>query len=262
MSRIWRIEINLDETAALLAGLETVEDRGRFLDGFMVGARGFEAISEWPQAKLCGYHVGRKGFEIATIYSDKQSDKGKKSAEAKRLRKVNHGSTTVNGWLDHCSTTDEPSINQASTNRSNDLTNTKESSPSAAASSATPPQDKKRLPGKKKLQLEYPKQVEEMAQRIKDQWPRTHPDGSSLNFDWALMISRLNSILESHSNIPPEVIEEGVMLYLNPPKPPMKWKAPQFYFGPGEKGSTDDPTWIVYARKAFAMNKQRSEANV
>lgn len=109
--RTFFVRMNLDDMATDLIGLDSTEERGLWLEGFVVGSRGKDARAEWPAAKIEGHAFGLKCFNEAEEFRDKQAAKGLASAESRRNRKAtecepeaNHGSTAV-----------QPDTNQTST---------------------------------------------------------------------------------------------------------------------------------------------------
>lgn len=108
MSRIFHVRINLDSVSADLNTLVDDAERGQWLRGFMSGAAGGTNRFIDASPACLGWHHGAAARGNAEQFHEKQSTKGKLSAEA---RKSNHGSTTVQPRLDHGSTTDEPNLN-------------------------------------------------------------------------------------------------------------------------------------------------------
>lgn len=108
MGRIFHVRLNLDEMSAHMNTFATDAERGEWVRGFMAGAAGgiLRFVDGTPGA--LGHSLGVSSLVFARQFAAKQSEKGVKSAEA---RKVNHGSTTVQPRLDNGSTTDEPSLN-------------------------------------------------------------------------------------------------------------------------------------------------------
>lgn len=109
--RTFFVRVNLDDMAAEIIGLDSTEERGLWLEGFIVGSRGKSCREDWQGAKLEGHSFGLRCFTEAEEFRGKQSAKGLASVEARRNRKTtadqpdfNHGSTTV-----------QPDINQTST---------------------------------------------------------------------------------------------------------------------------------------------------
>ena len=102
--------------------------------------------------------------------------------------------------------------------------------------------------------LDYPQEVLELAGRLKAKWPTQSVDGSPVRIDPAKFVGNLASIIASNPKVPLGMLEAGAEMYLGQEKPPKRWKAPQFYFGPGE----DPPISIVYARAAYTKQKQEN----
>jgi len=109
--RTFFVRVNLDDMATDLIGLDSTDERGLWLEGFVVGSRGKDCRVDWPAAKLEGHSFGLKCFNEAEDFRDKQSAKGHASADARRNRKA----TEVQPDVNHGSTTVQPDINQTST---------------------------------------------------------------------------------------------------------------------------------------------------
>ena len=109
--RMFFVRVNLDDMATDLIGLDSTDERGLWLEGFVVGSRGKDCRVDWPAAKLEGHSFGLHCFNEAEDFRGKQSEKGLASAEARRNQK----STAVQPNVNHGSTTVEPNINQTST---------------------------------------------------------------------------------------------------------------------------------------------------
>lgn len=121
--RTFFVRVNLDDMATDLIGLDSTDERGLWLEGFVVGSRGKDCRVDWPAAKLEGHSFGLKCFNEAEEFRDKQSAKGHASADARRNRKatevqpdVNHGSTTVQPDVNQTSTHPTTNIQQPITN--------------------------------------------------------------------------------------------------------------------------------------------------
>lgn len=109
--RTFFVRVNLDDMATDLIGLDSTDERGLWLEGFVVGSRGKDCRIDWPAAKLEGHSFGLKCFNEAEEFRDKQSAKGHASANARRNRKA----TVVQPDVNHGSTTVQPGVNQTST---------------------------------------------------------------------------------------------------------------------------------------------------
>ena len=107
--RTFFVRLNVDDLAADVVGLDSTEERGSWLEGFLVGCRGKDSRESWPQSKTDGHAFGLGCFREAEEFREKQSAKGRASGDARRNR------TTVQPRFNHGSTTDEPNLNQTPT---------------------------------------------------------------------------------------------------------------------------------------------------
>lgn len=107
--RTFFVRLNLDDMSAEVVGLDSTEERGFWLEGFLVGSRGKDPRENWAPAKVCGHAFGAACFREAEEFRGKQSAKGRASGDARRNR------TMVQPRINHGSTTDEPNPNQTST---------------------------------------------------------------------------------------------------------------------------------------------------
>lgn len=121
--RTFFVRVNLDDMAAEIIGLDSTEERGLWLEGFVVGSRGKNRREDWPGAKLDGHSFGFRCFIEAEEFRGKQSAKGLASVESRRSRKAtvvkpefNHGSTTVQPGANQTSTHPTTNIQQPTTN--------------------------------------------------------------------------------------------------------------------------------------------------
>lgn len=107
--RTFFVRLNLDDMSAEVVGLDSTEERGQWLEGFLVGSRGKDSRDVWHPAKLDGHRFGLTCFQEAEEYRGKQSVKGIASGEARRNR------TAVQPQFNHSSTADEPDPNRTPT---------------------------------------------------------------------------------------------------------------------------------------------------
>ena len=124
--RTFFVRVNLDDMAAEIIGLDSTDERGLWLEGFVVGSRGKDCREEWPAAKLEGHSFGLRCFNEAEEFREKQSAKGLASVEARRNRSAtaalhgfNHGSTTVQPDANQTSTYPTSNNQQPTTNNEN-----------------------------------------------------------------------------------------------------------------------------------------------
>lgn len=108
MKRIFHVRLNLDELSAHNDTFATDEERGQWLRGFLVAARGGANRFILGSPAALGYEVGAAALGHAKQFAADQSAKGQASAAA---RKANHCSTTVEPRLNQTSTTVEPNVN-------------------------------------------------------------------------------------------------------------------------------------------------------
>ncbi len=121
--RTFFVRVNLDDMAAEIIGLDSTEERGLWLEGFIVGSRGKSCREDWQGAKLEGHSFGLRCFTEAEEFRGKQSAKGLASVEARRNRKTtadqpdfNHGSTAVQQDINQTSTHPTTNNQQPTTN--------------------------------------------------------------------------------------------------------------------------------------------------
>ena len=94
-ARIYFVKLNLDDFAATVAGLDSDLEYRQFIDGFLVGARGFEARDTWSEAKINGHTIGDGCFKDAQRFSAAQREKvmHRYHNESTELPRNYHGST-------------------------------------------------------------------------------------------------------------------------------------------------------------------------
>lgn len=94
-ARIYFVKLNLDDFAATVAGLDSDLEYRQFVDGFLVGARGFEARDTWSEAKINGHAIGDGCFKDAQRFSASQREKvmHRYQVESTELPQNYHGST-------------------------------------------------------------------------------------------------------------------------------------------------------------------------
>lgn len=94
-ARIYFVKLNLDDFAATVAGLDSDLEYRQFVDGFLVGARGFEARDTWSEAKINGHAIGDGCFKDAQRFSASQREKvmHRYQGESTELPRNYHGST-------------------------------------------------------------------------------------------------------------------------------------------------------------------------
>jgi hypothetical protein len=104
MKRIFNVRLNLDDMAAGLDACCTDTEVGLWVRGFRVGVRGAALPDGVPRPMADGHALGLEAYQEASLFQEKQAEKGRASAESRKA-KCNHGSTTVQPRFNHCSTT-------------------------------------------------------------------------------------------------------------------------------------------------------------
>lgn len=90
----------------------------------------------------------------------------------------------------------------------------------------------------------FPDSVRQVVGTTLKIWHTRDPDGRKITADVDLFGQRISEILENHSEITPEILIEAGKTYLATDR--MRYKAPQFFFGPGPPG--ESPPWLGYVR--------------
>lgn len=104
--RIYMVYLNLDEVSAANDTFSDDIQRGEFLRGFMLGARGGECRFELNSPAGIGYSLGRDCYLKAKALQDKNMVAGKASARSRSINKIsNVDSTPVEHLLNDCSNT-------------------------------------------------------------------------------------------------------------------------------------------------------------
>lgn len=96
--RAFFVRLNLDDMGASLDSLDSTEERGLWLEGFRIGSRGNPSRDGWAEPKKLGHEFGMECWNSAQAFREKQSAKGKASANSR------NGSTTVQPQFNHSST--------------------------------------------------------------------------------------------------------------------------------------------------------------
>lgn len=94
-ARIYFVKLNLDDFAATVAGLDSDLEYRQFVEGFLVGARGFESRDTWSEAKINGHTVGDGCFKEAQHFSALQRDRvnHRYPTPTQQLPRYYHGTT-------------------------------------------------------------------------------------------------------------------------------------------------------------------------
>ena len=103
--RTFFIRLNLDDLGAEVVGLESSEERGQWLDGFLVGSRGKDAREGWPNPKVDGHRFGLSCHLEAESFREKKAAAGEASANARRERYGSAQPNSARTVLEQCSNT-------------------------------------------------------------------------------------------------------------------------------------------------------------
>lgn len=110
--RTFFVRLNLDDMAAEVVGLESSEERGQWLDGFLVGSRGKDAREGWPEPKQDGHRFGLSCHHEAESFREKKAAAGEASANARRGKYGSAQPNTARTPLEQCSNTVQTSAEQ------------------------------------------------------------------------------------------------------------------------------------------------------
>ena len=98
--RTFIVRVNIDDMAAMLAGLDGALEKAEWLDGYMVGVHGHPAREAWQEAKRIGFEFGALHFREVEEFRAEQKAKSD-LAELAKLAKKNpngtHGLPTGTG---------------------------------------------------------------------------------------------------------------------------------------------------------------------
>jgi len=98
-------------------------------------------------------------------------------------------------------------------------------------------------------------QVKAVVNALHHDWPREDRDGGrAVNVSIPQWAGRVAEILSADSAITPELLIEAARSYLS--EHPAKWKAPQFFFGPGGPGET--APWRPYAEHLITISTAKA----
>lgn len=86
--RTFFVRLNIDDLAANIAALDGHEEKGAWLDGFMVGSRGALPRESWWEPKRIGHAFGFECFQRAEIFRESQTDKAIKAVAAKAAKRA------------------------------------------------------------------------------------------------------------------------------------------------------------------------------
>ena len=107
IERTYFVLLNLDAFSAEMAGLDTTEERGQWVEGFQVGCHGHALRSSWSEIKMSGYHFGASALAEAEAHREKKVQAGKRSAQIRKDMKGSaqpeHRSNGVRASFGGCS---------------------------------------------------------------------------------------------------------------------------------------------------------------
>jgi len=84
IERTYFVLLNLDAFSAEMAGLDSTEERGQWLEGFQVGSHGHTLRFSWSEIKMAGYHFGAASLAEAEAHREKKVQAGKRSAQIRK----------------------------------------------------------------------------------------------------------------------------------------------------------------------------------
>ena len=86
--RTFFVRLNIDDLAANIAALDGHEEKGAWLDGFMVGARGAMPRESWWEPKRIGHAFGFECFQKAEVFRLAQTEKSALAVLARAEKKA------------------------------------------------------------------------------------------------------------------------------------------------------------------------------
>lgn len=98
--RTFIVRVNIDDMAAMLAGLDGPLEKAEWLDGYMVGVHGHPARETWQEAKRIGFEFGALHFREVEEFRAEQkakSDLAELAKLAKKHPEGTHGLPTGTG---------------------------------------------------------------------------------------------------------------------------------------------------------------------
>lgn len=95
---------------------------------------------------------------------------------------------------------------------------------------------------------EYTDATREVVNALMPIWPKKQPDETAINCDQFKMADRIQELLANPA-LTAEMLIEGAKQYLS--TCPKKFKAPQFFFGPGM--GDDQPAWRPYVAAQYRV---------
>lgn len=98
--RTFTVRINIDDMAAMIAGLDGNDEKAGWLDGYLVGVHGHHPRESWTEAKRLGHAFGAKHFAEVEEFRAEQKRKSDLAEIAKSEKSnpdVTHGLPTGTG---------------------------------------------------------------------------------------------------------------------------------------------------------------------
>lgn len=98
--RTFTVHVNIDDMAAMIAGLDGNDEKAGWLDGYLVGVHGHSQRESWTEAKRIGHEFGAKHFaEVEEFRAEqkRKSDLAEVAKSSKRHPDVTHGEPTGAG---------------------------------------------------------------------------------------------------------------------------------------------------------------------
>lgn len=103
----------------------------------------------------------------------------------------------------------------------------------------------------------FSEDVKAVVNALGSEWKAEDPvDGRKITLDVATFAQRVSDILAQHQEVTPAVLIEAGQVYLGSSR--NRYKAPQFFFGPGVGG--EGPPWLGFVR-AILTRKSLPEAS-
>ena len=129
--REWWVKVNLDDLSDSLDQLDSTEERGQWLEGFRIGSRGHERREGWSVYKSIGFEFGAKCSNETKKFRGSQSEKGKKSADARNnpTEVQPDGQPKFNRKSTEVQPDGQPKFNQPTTNNQQRTTNNEQHPP-------------------------------------------------------------------------------------------------------------------------------------
>lgn len=85
--RTFTVHVNIDDMAAMIAGLDGNNEKAEWLDGYLVGVHGHNQRDSWTEAKRLGHEFGAKHFAEVEEFRAEQKRKSDLAEAAKAAKK-------------------------------------------------------------------------------------------------------------------------------------------------------------------------------